>query len=76
MPIVARFEFTVEERFSGSTFLHRLTWWFFDSFGILLEQNQQDRDPASDDEHRAWLHGIADAWTQVTTELEGVIIGG
>lgn len=47
---------------------HRLTWIFYDADGREYP-NTQDRPPAGDDEHQAWLQLQADQFTIVTTPV-------
>lgn len=67
MPPIVRFSYAVQVYFAGAVEVHRLTWIFYDA-----ENNEypgtQDREPATDDDHRAWLQGQADQFSTVTTD--------
>jgi hypothetical protein len=69
MPIIVSFSFVVEPYLAGSLLRHRLTWVFVDGDGNQYP-GTQDRPPASNAEHEAWLQGQADQFSAVTTEAE------
>ena len=67
MPRVTNWTFAVEEYETNGVVRHRLTWTFFCDDGS-QHTGTQDRDPASHDDHNAWLALQAQAFTIATTD--------